>query len=105
MMTSLCKNLWEVILAQGIGMGLGMGMIFVPAVSCVSHWFRRRRALANGVLAAGSSIGGVTFPIMLNNMANNPKIGFAWAVRTTVSHRSNTSALAQALTINICRVF
>lgn len=31
-MVSLCKTYWQAILAQAIGMGLGMGLLMVPAV-------------------------------------------------------------------------
>ncbi|KZT25256.1 MFS monocarboxylate transporter-like protein [Neolentinus lepideus HHB14362 ss-1] len=83
MMTSLAKTYYQIILAQGVALGLGLGLLFTPAISCISHWFRRRRALANGVLASGSSTGGIIFPIMLNKLANNPNVGYAWAVRAT----------------------
>lgn len=56
------------------------GFSFNPTLAVVGHWFRRKRALAIGVIAAGSSIGGVCFPIMLEKMI--PEVGFPWAVRT-----------------------
>jgi hypothetical protein len=31
-MVSLCKTYWQAILAQAIGMGLGEGLLFLPAV-------------------------------------------------------------------------
>ncbi|KII88757.1 hypothetical protein PLICRDRAFT_176302 [Plicaturopsis crispa FD-325 SS-3] len=83
MMTSLATTYWEILLAQGFGLGLGLGMLFIPAISCISHFFRAKRSLANGLLASGSSLGGIVFPIMLNNMIANPNIGFEWAVRAT----------------------
>ncbi|TFK51871.1 MFS general substrate transporter [Heliocybe sulcata] len=83
MMTSLASTYYQILLSQGVGLGLGLGLLFTPAISCISHWFRRRRALANGVLASGSSTGGIIFPIMLNKLANNPNVGYAWAVRAT----------------------
>jgi MFS family permease len=42
-------------------------------------YFRRARALAGGVTVAGSSVGGVVFPLMVNHLL--PKIGFAWTMR------------------------
>lgn len=58
---------------------LASGIAFLPAASSVSHWFKYRRATALGVLATGSSIGGVVYPIMLNRLFT--QIGFAWTVR------------------------
>lgn len=44
-----------------------------------SHWFRAKRAAAVGIVVAGSSLGGIIFPIMLSNLFD--RIGFAWSVR------------------------
>jgi len=44
---------YQVFLAQGIGMGIGMGLMFLPAISVTSHYFRRRRTVAMGVVIAG----------------------------------------------------
>jgi MFS family permease len=43
-------------------------------------WFMKRRAFAIGIVAAGSSVGGVIFPIMLDRLVQS--IGFSWAMRT-----------------------
>ncbi|KAG6837395.1 hypothetical protein H0H93_010013 [Arthromyces matolae] len=37
-------------LAQGVGMGIGMGLIFLPSLQVTSHYFRRRRSLAMGIV-------------------------------------------------------
>jgi hypothetical protein len=34
-----------------------MGMMYLPALAIVSHYFTRRRALAMGIVLTGSSIG------------------------------------------------
>ena len=39
----------------------------------------KRRAFAIGIVAAGSSLGGVIFPIMLDHLI--PKVGYGWALR------------------------
>ncbi|KZT66417.1 MFS general substrate transporter [Daedalea quercina L-15889] len=71
---------YELLLAQGISSGLGSGLILVPALSVQSHHWRKRRALAMGIVLMGSSSGGVVYPIMLNQLFNNG-LGFAWSVR------------------------
>lgn len=43
-------------------------------------WFRKHRALAFGIITAGSSIGGVVLPIMVQRLI--PRIGFGWAMRS-----------------------
>ena len=43
-------------LAQGVGMGLGMGMMFLPCLTITSHYFRKRRSLAMGIVVSGEAI-------------------------------------------------
>lgn len=59
-MVSLCKEFWQVVLAQALGIGLGIGLLFLPALSISSQYFLRRRAFAIGIVSAGSSIGGMS---------------------------------------------
>jgi hypothetical protein len=57
MMLSLASTYWQVILAQGICVGLGAGCLFVPSVAILSTYFSTRVATAMGLAAAGSSLG------------------------------------------------
>ncbi|PWN28432.1 MFS general substrate transporter [Jaminaea rosea] len=79
MMTSLCKEYWQFILAQGFGLGISFGIVFSLSVAVPAQWFSRRRATAFGILATGSSMGGVIFPIMINKLL--PQVGFGWTMR------------------------
>ncbi|KAI9838874.1 MAG: hypothetical protein M1819_004081 [Sarea resinae] len=81
MMTSLCRKMYEFILAQGILGGFACGMIFTPVVSAAGQYFTTRRALAMGLVTSGASIGGVIWPIVLNRLLNFSTIGFGWTVR------------------------
>ena len=67
------------LLSQGIAAGLGGGLIYIPSIAVISQYFHRRRALAMTLVAAGSSLGAVVHPIMLNNTL--PRLGFAVAAR------------------------
>lgn len=80
MMTSLATKYWQLILSQGVCVGLAAGCLFVPSVAVLPQYFRAKRGLANGLAASGSSIGGVVYPIMLSQLQK--KVGFAWATRT-----------------------
>jgi MFS family permease len=62
-------------------MGIALGLLWLPSISIVAHWFQRRRILAMGITSSGSSCGGIVFPIMLNRLFHNPSVGFAWGVR------------------------
>ena len=79
MMTSLAQEYWQTMLAQAFCIGLGNGCIFVPSVAILPQYFSTRKALANGIAASGSSIGGVIYPIVFRQLQQ--KIGFAWATR------------------------
>jgi predicted MFS family arabinose efflux permease len=80
MMTSLCTKYYQFFLAQGILGGISMGMSLAPALSSTAQYFQKRRAAAMGITIAGSSLGGVIFPIALDHMLYS-SLGFAWAVR------------------------
>jgi MFS family permease len=56
-MTSLVKQYYQAFLAQGVCFGIGAGMLFVPSVAVVSTYFDKRRSLAVGISACGSSLG------------------------------------------------
>ncbi|KAJ3569824.1 hypothetical protein NP233_g4800 [Leucocoprinus birnbaumii] len=70
---------YQYFLAQSIGVGLGMGLMFIPSISVSAHYFRRRRSLAMGLVIVGASLGGCIYPIMLNNLFESA--GFPWAIR------------------------
>ncbi|KAF8229643.1 MFS general substrate transporter [Tricholoma matsutake] len=93
------QKYYQLFLAQGIGMGLGAGLIYLPVVAVQAHHWRRRTALAMGITVTGmpivkychgvetysrqgSSIGGIVYPIILNNFFNN-SVGFAWGIRAS----------------------
>jgi MFS family permease len=57
MMTSLCHELWQLVLAQGLCIGIGCGMIWVPTIGVMSQWWLKRRAMANGLGSLGAGVG------------------------------------------------
>jgi len=56
-MTSFCKEYWQVLLAQGFLMGFGLGCLFTPLVAIMATYFQKRRGIAMGVASSGSAIG------------------------------------------------
>lgn len=57
MMTSICQTYGELLVAQGIVVGVGDGLLFLPSIVIVSQYFDKKRALATGIASMGSSIG------------------------------------------------
>ena len=49
-------------------------------MTACSTWFLQHRALAIGIMASGSSIGGVVLPIMVHRLVHD--VGFGWAMRS-----------------------
>ncbi|KAK1710014.1 major facilitator superfamily domain-containing protein, partial [Colletotrichum acutatum] len=80
-MTSLCKLYYQAFLAQGVLLGVSMSLIFCPPVAVVSRRMPHRRGLALGLTIGGSSIGGIIWPIMLEQLLNKRQLGFSWTMR------------------------
>ncbi|EEU35614.1 uncharacterized protein NECHADRAFT_86810 [Fusarium vanettenii 77-13-4] len=72
MMASLAKTYYQFILSQGVCSAI--------ALACMTTWFSKRRGAAMGIMATGSSVGGVIFPIMISRMIKST--GYPWAMRT-----------------------
>ncbi|KAH7339993.1 major facilitator superfamily domain-containing protein [Rhizoctonia solani] len=62
------SKLWHFFLAQGILQGLATGLCFPFVLAYPSQWFKRKRGLATGIVAAGSSFGGGTATLILRAM-------------------------------------
>jgi MFS family permease len=75
-------SVYQVFLTQGLGLGIGTGILYVPSMAVISHYFVKRRSLAMAIVASGSSLGGIVHPIMLNNTLGGP-LGFGNAVRAS----------------------
>ncbi|KAM0429451.1 hypothetical protein ACHAQK_011074 [Fusarium lateritium] len=81
MMASLAKTYYQFLLSQGVCSAIGVACLYSPALACISTWFLKRRGAALGIMATGSSVGGVIFPIMITRMIE--RNGYPWALRTS----------------------
>ncbi|KAI7617852.1 MFS monocarboxylate transporter-like protein, partial [Hortaea werneckii] len=77
--TSVSTHYWQLVLSQGICLGIANGLHFCPAMSLASTYFQKKRSLVLGIGALGSCTGGVVFPILAQQLI--PRIGFPWTVR------------------------
>ncbi|KAK7994308.1 hypothetical protein PG991_015896 [Apiospora marii] len=78
-LTSVCTQYYQLLLAQGVCVGLGCGLLYLPAAAAVGQWFEKRRALAMGVQSVGSPIAGVVLPIIFSKL--QALVGFGWTTR------------------------
>jgi MFS family permease len=78
-MTSLCTEYYQLFLAQGLLLGVGLSIALSPAFSAVPRHFVKHRGIALGICVAGSSLGGVIWPIVFSRVFL--EVGFPWGVR------------------------
>ncbi|TVY13542.1 Aspyridones efflux protein apdF [Lachnellula arida] len=71
----ICTKYYQVFLCQGLLIGLSTGFLSQPTI----HYFEKRRAFVMGIATSGASLGGVVYPMLLNNLFT--QYGFAWGVR------------------------
>ncbi|KEY72233.1 hypothetical protein S7711_00232 [Stachybotrys chartarum IBT 7711] len=81
MITSISSEYWHFMVVQGVIGGFANGMTLSPAIAATPQYFNKRRGAAMGLSIAGSSIGGVVFPLALSPMLESDVLGFGWAVR------------------------
>lgn len=63
-----CTQYWHFMLAVGVAGGIGSSLLFTPAISAVGHFFSAKRGIATGIAATGGSVGGVIFPLILQDL-------------------------------------
>ena len=78
---SFASRIWHLYLSQGALVGLGVGFLYVPGINILSQWFSTKRTLANGISAAGSGIGGLSFSFAAGAMIRQLSLG--WSLRIT----------------------
>ncbi|KAI0043848.1 MFS general substrate transporter [Auriscalpium vulgare] len=76
------ESYYQLFLSQGVGMGIGAGLVYVPSLAVQAQHWRARRSLAMGIVSSGVPAGGIIFPILLNQVFQT-SVGFAWTVRAS----------------------
>lgn len=62
--TSLAGSMGTVYLSYGVCIGLGIALVYTPAIGCVQPWFKLRRGLASGIASAGIGAGTLVVPLL-----------------------------------------
>ena len=65
-LSSYADTVWQLILTQGILYAIGGGLLYYPILLFIDEWFIRRKSLAYGVMWAGTGVGGLTGPLVLD---------------------------------------
>lgn len=74
-----CVTYWQIMLCCGFFGGIGAALLTTTSLAAVSHWFKVKRGMAQGIAMCGSSFGGLTIPLILR--VTFPKYGYQWSIR------------------------
>ncbi|KAL9119508.1 MAG: hypothetical protein Q9187_003936 [Circinaria calcarea] len=72
-MTSLSTQYYQLFLSQGMCVGLGMGILYMPGLSVPASYFKDKKSLAVAIIASGAGSGGLVYPAMGQQLL--PRIG------------------------------
>jgi OFA family oxalate/formate antiporter-like MFS transporter len=95
-LASAARTIFEVYAAYGLGVGLGVGCAYVPAIGAVQRWFAKRRGLASGLAVSGIGVGTLVMPplaswligtlgwrgayLVLGGLAATIGVGMSWFI-------------------------
>ena len=63
-LASLAGSVRTLYITYSLGIGIGVGLVYVPAVGAVQPWFTANRALASGLAVAGIGAGNFAVPLL-----------------------------------------
>jgi MFS family permease len=67
-LASRAQALWQVYLTYSLGVGLGVGFAYVPAIGAVQRWFVRKRGAASGFAVTGIGVGTLAMPLLATGL-------------------------------------
>ena len=63
-LSSLAPSVTFLYVTYSIGIGLGVGLVYVPSVGAVQPWFHANRAFASGLAISGIGAGNIAGPLL-----------------------------------------
>ncbi|KAF2155532.1 MFS general substrate transporter [Myriangium duriaei CBS 260.36] len=78
-LSSFGTRYWHFVVTQGLLLGVGTCLSYIPAVTAAPGWYNEHRALAMGVILSGTGVGGVFWAPVLRIL--NTSIGFRNTLR------------------------
>ncbi|KAJ2500316.1 hypothetical protein GGH96_002813 [Coemansia sp. RSA 1972] len=79
LISSACTSPSALIITQGVLFGAFGSCILIPAISMLSQWMEKYRALATGIAVAGGSIGGLWMSFATRAICT--QLGYHWSLR------------------------
>ncbi|XP_052873866.1 monocarboxylate transporter 12 [Anopheles cruzii] len=68
---SYSTNLWQIILSYSVTFGFGLGLIQSSTFVALNSYFRRRKGRAVGLALAGTGVGQILMPILVQYLLSN----------------------------------
>ncbi|KAK3701057.1 hypothetical protein LTR37_015619 [Vermiconidia calcicola] len=78
-MMSLSGSYYQLFLTQGLLMGLGNGLLYVPGIALVGRSFKKHRSIAMAITTCGAPTGGVIYTLIFEQLID--RMSFGWTVR------------------------
>ncbi|KAJ5624358.1 hypothetical protein N7510_000667 [Penicillium lagena] len=78
-LSSFSTNVTHLIITQGIFYAIGGSIAYSPCILLMEDWFDKRKGLAFGVMWAGTGLGGVVLPIVMEQLLS--QYGFRTTLR------------------------
>ncbi|RYN94916.1 hypothetical protein AA0120_g3558 [Alternaria tenuissima] len=78
-LSSLSQTVPHLIASQGVFYAIGGALCYVPVVAFMEQWFVKRKGLAFGIMWAGTGIGGIIIPLLLQYLLG--RYGFRTTLR------------------------
>ena len=63
--SSYMPNVYSMFVTYGLFVGIGFSCCFMPGSAATSQWFEKYRRLAMGIAVAGSGVGNLVFPLLI----------------------------------------
>ncbi len=65
LVTSFAQSMATVYLTYGVGIGIGIALVYTPSIASVQPWFTGRRGLAAGIASSGIGAGTLVIPLLV----------------------------------------
>jgi MFS family permease len=63
-LASAARSVEALYITYSVGIGIGVGLVYVPSVGAVQRWFVARRTMASGLAVAGIGAGNIAGPLL-----------------------------------------
>lgn len=73
------SKIYQFVITQGLMFGVGLSLVYLPPVVIVPTLFSRNRAIATGIVFAGTGCGGFVFAFLTRWLIS--QVGWRWCLR------------------------